>query len=157
MTPYILLFAALLLIYLEFYLPGGIMAAAGVLFLLSGFVLLILENASMGQFLLFLFLTVAGTVFVIKFALWNIKRTSKTRYMYLDSDQQGYRASSGDHEMVGKSGTALCDLHPGGYVLVENRRFSAISVGGYVEKDEEVIVIGGEGETLQVKSKRGRK
>ena len=151
MLAYIVLAAALLLIFLEFYLPGGIMATGGVLLILVSMGMIYTYSESGIEVFLFFVLAIVGVVAVIKAALWSIKRTGTSDTIFLESDQEGFRASSFDKDAFGKKGKAVCDLHPGGYILIDKKKYSAISMAGFIEKGKEIIVIGGEGETLHVK------
>lgn len=127
------------------------MATGGVILILFGIGILASQEASGIAMVLYLLATVVGLAVVIKLALWSIRKTGASKSIYLESDQTGYRASSWDKEMVGKKGPASTDLRPGGYIRIEGKKYSAISVAGYIEKGVEVEVIGGEGETLQVR------
>ena len=54
-------------------------------------------------------------------------------------------------ELVGKKGTSHTHLRPGGTVLIEGKKYSAISTVGYKEKGDPIEVIEVEGETLKVR------
>lgn len=153
MISYVLLAAALLLIFFEFYLPGGIMAAGGTLVLIIALALLFLQGKSSIEILLFLAAMAIGLFVVIRAALWSIRRTKSEDTMFLETDQEGYHATSFDEKLIGRDAKALCDLHPGGYVLVERKKYSALSVAGFIEKGQTVEILSGEGETLKVKRK----
>lgn len=151
-----LLLAGLLLIFMEFYLPGGIMGTVGAMMVLMSIILFTVEANSLTFVLLFTLAAIAGVVLVIQLALKNIRKTGKDKSIYLDSDQEGYRASEYDTHLIGKSGKALVDMRPGGRILIEGKKYQALSISGYIPKDSEVEVISGEGESLIVKLiKRG--
>ncbi len=42
-------------------------------------------------------------------------------------------------------------MKPGGQVVIEEKKHSAISLSGYITKGNKVKVVGGEGESLTVK------
>lgn len=147
MNPFILLIIGLLLILLEFYLPGAVMGTAGGLLILASLFLAVLQFESFWAILLFFFLTAASVVGVIKYALWKIPRTKN---IYSSADQEGYQASSFDSAAIGKKGIVLSDLKPGGYILIDGKQHQAISESGYISQGDEVIVLRGEGESLIV-------
>ena len=150
--PFLLVLLGLILIVAEFYLPGGIMAVLGAIAILSGIILFAGETSS----LLFLILFIAGTAIgiglAIRFALWKIIHAKPDYSIYSNQDQEGYVASTFDETAIGKIGLVLSDLKPGGFILINDRQHSAISISGYISKGKEVIVIGGQEQSLMVKS-----
>ena len=149
-TPYILLATGLILIFLEFFLPGGVLGiAGGVLVLLS--VVVFAMQVTSG---LYVFLYAAGCVlFVGLLILYTIQRIKKGKVkgIFLNTEQKGYYASAFDKSLVGKRGKALTDLRPAGHILVEGKRYQAVSITGYLEKGTPIEVVGGEGAHLRVK------
>ncbi len=150
MSPFILLAIGLVLVLLEFFIPGAVMGIMGGLLLLAGAVITGMQGTAM-ELLLYLILMVAGLAVVIKFALWYIPRTGKRDTLFLNKDQQGYKASGYDVSAIGKQGVVISDLKPGGHILVEGEKHQAISVAGYISKGERVEVISGQEESLLVK------
>lgn len=151
MTPILLLIAGLFLIYLEFYLPGAVMGIAGGLLLLSGIFLAVItyENPLViAGFILFSLVALAG---LIRFALWKIPRTDKSRSIYSADAQEGFQASAFDASAIGKRGEVISDLKPGGYISIEGKQHQAISESGYLTRGTHVYVIRGDGESLIVR------
>ena len=89
--------------------------------------------------------------YLVKFAMWKIRTTKREYSIYSDADQKGFVASSYDKNAIGKRGTVLSDLKPGGYILVDGAQHQALSEGGYITKGSLVEVIGGQEESLIVK------
>ena len=148
--PFLLWFLGLLLIFLEFYIPGAIMGIAGGILVFMSVILFATGNVSPIS-ITFYFLAVASSiVLTIRFALKWI-RTARPEYsIYSDKAQNGYIASHYDKSAIGKKGTVLSDLKPGGYILIEGKQHQAISKEGYLVKGSSVKVVGGEGESLIV-------
>jgi len=141
----------LFLIFLEFFLPGVIMALGGVLLLFASLFVLHMENPSIVFFLCYLIGLIVLVYCVIQLAVWRVRATEKRGTIYLAADQQGFFASSYSKEMVGKIGKAETDLRPSGYVLIEKQSFQAVAKAGYIDKESSVEIIGGEGSHLIVK------
>lgn len=154
MIPYYLVLAGLILIFLEFYLPGMVLGILGALAILSSFFLLISQGAQLAEITFFIGGALLALYFVIRFALWSIPRARAGRSIYLAKDQEGYVASSYDATLIGKVGAVLTDLKPGGYILIEGKQHPALSVSGYLIKGTPVVVLSGEGENLIVKENR---
>ena len=153
MTPFILLAIGLLLIFCEFYLPGGVMGVLGALVVIASIVVFIMQTDSPLAILLYIVGTGICLAVLFRFALWRILHAKPGFSIYSDADQEGYIASTFDTSTVGKIGIVESDLRPGGHVIVEGKKHQAISQSGYVTKGEEIEVIGGQGESLTVKRK----
>jgi membrane-bound serine protease (ClpP class) len=152
MSSFILLLLGLLLIFIEFFLPGAVMGIAGGIMVLLSIVLFAMESESILWTVWYVVCIVVVLAFLIRFALWRI-RTAKPGYsIYSDDNQDGFQASSFDTALVGKMGIVATDLKPGGHILVDGKRVQAISQSGYIPKGNKVIVIGGQEESLIVKS-----
>lgn len=149
-TPFILLAVGLLLIFIEFFLPGGIMGIAGGVVLLVSIVFFALETESAWATFLYVvgILVVVGVL--VRYALWRIKK-GKAKGIFLNTVQEGYFASEFDKKLIGKKGEALSDLKPSGHIFVEGKRYQAVAKMGYILKGSRIEVMGGEGAHLIVK------
>ena len=150
-VPYIMLGVGLLLIYMEFYLPGGIMGACGSILLVTGVIFFSQGSDSLLHITLFTVGTMLGLGIVVMVALKRIKSANPESSVYLNDDQEGYRAPAFSEENIGKTGSALTDMKPSGHILIEGKPFQAVSKTGYLEKGSEVTVTGGKGAYLFVK------
>ncbi len=148
---FLLLGVGFLMIFLEFFLPGGIMGAIGALLVLVSIVLFALNAQSAIAVALYVIGSLIGMGVLIWFAIWRIK-TGRAKGIFLHTAQEGYVASSYDKELIGKEGEALSDLKPAGHILVSGKRYQAVSKTGYVVKGSKIVVVGGQGAHLIVKS-----
>jgi membrane-bound ClpP family serine protease len=154
MSPFILLAIGLLLIFIEFYLPGAVMGVTGtILVLISIFLFASTFNSSILTILYIIGTTVCVGL-LIKFALRRIVKAKPEYSIYSNKDQKNYYASSYDKTAIGKKGIVLADLKPGGYITIEGKQHQAISLTGYLTKGTEVIVVSGDGESLSVRSEK---
>ena len=147
-TSILLALAGLLMIYFEFFLPGGLMGAIGSILLIASIFVLVSQNVGPA----FLFLYVVALIILlflgIKFALKSIKKTGKKGTIFLETDQEGFMASRYQKELVGKKGIVSSDLKPSGYVVIEDKYYQAVSKVGYIEKGKKIEIIGGQGSRL---------
>lgn len=150
-NPLLLLVIGLLLVFLEFFLPGLILGALGSILIVASVVLFGIQANSPLE-LLFYFLGVGAAVAaVVYYAIKRIRRTAKAGTMYLDSDQAGYVASTFDATAIGKRGVALSDLKPSGHALIDGKQYQVSSQSGYVTQGTEIVVLGGQGAILFIK------
>jgi membrane-bound serine protease (ClpP class) len=97
---------------------------------------------------------IIGLYYLFKFALWRIRHAKPGTGIYSEADQEGYTASAYDKSAIGKEGIVETDLKPGGHIIVEGKKHSAISQSGYITKGSKVVVISGQGEIITVKFKK---
>ena len=151
MSPLILLTIGLLLIFIEFYLPGAVLGIAGGGFVLASIILFIMQDHSIVEVILYIAAVVVCLTLLIRFALWKIKKAKPNRSIYSDDSQVGFQAVSFDKTMIGKEGVVLTDLKPGGFITINDKQYSAISEEGYLSKGTKVKVIRGEESNLIVR------
>lgn len=145
--------SGLLLIFLEFFLPGAVMAIGGGLLLIASLFFFHMEISGLYEFIAFLSVLMGFSYLVIRLALWKIKATAKKGTICMESDQEGFQASSYPLGLIGKIGLVDTDLKPSGHVLVEGVRFQAVSKSGYIDKETQIEVLGGIGSHLIVQPK----
>lgn len=140
----------LIFIFFEFFLIGAVFAVLGSLFIVLSLVLFFLSNPITFS-LIYLVTTLFAVIGICKSALWCIKSSKRRGEFYLQDDQEGYSASFFDQNLVDKEGVTITELKTAGHVLIEQKRYQAVSEGGFITKDTSVVVVGGRGAYLIVK------
>jgi len=144
----VLALLGLCLIYLEFFLPGAIFAIGGTILLLSSLFLLVAGKTKIVYFVLYTVLLLCFLLVVIKVAL---KKLKSNKHIFLNSDQEGFKAATFRKELIGQTGLTSTDLRPSGKIYINDRYYSAISQENYIERGKKIKVIAGEGANLIVK------
>jgi membrane-bound serine protease (ClpP class) len=136
--PFVLGFFGLLLIFLEFFVPGSILATLGILlltgsliwtaFLFSAFIIIF-------YFVLLIFLT----MLTVRFALYKVRQ----KKVLSEGDLEGVVSSCFDVSLIDKLGIVETNLRPSGYVKIEGKRVQAMSENGFITKGKKVIVVSG--------------
>ncbi|MBM3207640.1 MAG: hypothetical protein FJZ57_03425 [Chlamydiae bacterium] len=139
---FLLAFVGLVLVYIEFFLPGGLLAAMGALCMLAGFGLLGTFGPGYMMASIYLFVCLVLAALVCVYAIKRIKMTAKKDSFYLSKDQQGYVASSLDPALIGTHGVVVSDLKPSGHVEILGKVYQAVSQRGYILKEKNIKVIG---------------
>lgn len=142
----------LLLIFLEFFLPGAVMAIGGALLLLASLFFFHMEKPGFPSFIGYLSLLTTFVYFIVKLALWRVKLSAKQGTLRMEGDQEGFVACVYSKEWIGKIGLAHTDLKPSGYITIEGKRFQAVSKTGYIDKDTPIEILEGSGSHLIVGS-----
>ena len=153
MISLVFLILGLFFIFLEFYIPGGIMTILGSIMLALSVVAFANLTDSPMETLLFLGSIAFLLFLLIRFTLARIPKAKPGYSIYLHTDQEGYQASSYDSQAIGKTGTVLTDLKPGGFILIDDKKYAAISIEGYLVQGTQVVVIRGEEDQLIVRKK----
>jgi membrane-bound serine protease (ClpP class) len=141
----------LLLIYLEFFIPGGVLVILGGGFLIGSAIVFSLQKVEGFWLFFYFFILLASAVFTCKFALWQIKRSRKKKSFYLEDDQEGFFASEFKKDLIGKMALAHSDLKPSGHIFIEGEQLQAVSETMYIDKGSKVMIVGGKGAYLIVK------
>lgn len=149
-TILLLAFAGIVLIFLEFFLPGAVMAVLGTLSLLVSIGLFFVQYSALWGiiFMLGVFLAVFITC---KLALWQVKRSQEKGHFYHGEDQEGFLASAFDPQLIGKEGIVSTELKPAGHIVVEGHVYQALSETGFISKGNSVKIVGGKGSHLIVR------
>lgn len=85
---------------------------------------------------------IGGSVVLIIYASSWIGKPGIFRNIALISDQEGYVSVSLEPiNLIGHSGVAATGLRPSGKVMIEDKYYDAISIKGYLEKDDNVTVV----------------
>lgn len=150
MTPWLWLALAWALLFVEFYLPSGVIATvAGAIFLFSIADAFVQYGGFGGAF--FLLVGLCGGAFVVWIALVLIRASSGKNTFFLSSNQEGFVGAEADADLVGKAGVATSDLGPSGFALIEGKRVQVVSEGRYIEKGAHVEVVGCRGSYFVIK------
>ena len=143
-----LLLIGLILIYLEFFLPGGIPATMGAISVIGSVATYCMTDASLVMMGGFALISLVSVVFACMIAFQHAKRTAT---IYLKDDQKGYTATSFEKSVIGKDGVAISPLRLSGHIEIEGVQYQAMSKNQFIEKGKLVRVVGGRGGYLLVK------
>lgn len=162
----IALFIGILLLAAEvFVIPGfGIAGIAGIILTLVSLVLIMLNN----DFFNFEFVPLGdivkasvaavggltGGMLLLIFGGAKIVETKAFKKISLNESQKsadGFTVNSNAQLLLNKKGVAHTVLRPSGKILIDGEVYDAFTRGEYIEKGEQVEIIGTEGVTMRVK------
>ncbi|MDN3506459.1 MAG: NfeD family protein [Simkaniaceae bacterium] len=142
-----------LLIYFEFFMPGGIIALLGGLSVVGGATYFASLPIALGWKITYFLLTFVFTALTCKMAIYFIQSRKNNKFL-LEESQEGYVASVFDERLIDTIAEVITDLKPSGHILVEGVRHQAKSDGDYLQKGTKIQIIGGQGAYLLVKEKK---
>ena len=161
MSDLLFIFAGLALLMLELLvIPGfGVAGLGGIGLLLYGLYLLLLPEVPVGDeimsqatdgFLIGLIGAAIGLYLLgrlmIKTKFWE-QLTSPD----IQKKEDGYTTTFGWESLIGETGTADTDLHPSGWVKVDDQRVFVVSEGEFVEKGKSVQILKVDGNRIVVR------
>lgn len=127
--------------YLEFFIPGGILAVLGFLILIGSSTVFFLKTDSFGLGFGFALFLLAAAAFVCYIALKHVRKSGKRNSFFLQESQQGYCVDKIEEELLGKTGVVYTELKPSGHIRIEEKVYQATSQGPFLPKGTVVEVI----------------
>lgn len=152
MESVILLAAGIILIVIEFFVPGGILGALGVgaiagSLLMAGYSM---THMMMSIAIAILIAIIAGVLLykrigaekgIFNKIILHDRTTTDLGYVTIDDRQN----------LIGLKGIALTPLRPAGTVLIDDERIDVVTEGGFIAKDESVKIVFVEGMRVVVR------
>lgn len=165
-----LLIGIFLLLAEIFVIPGfGVAGIAGITLTVVSLILIMLNNdffnfefVPLGDIVRATFAAVggmAGGALLLFFGGAKLTQTKAFKKMALTDTQEsskGYSVNAASKDLIGKTGMAHTVLRPSGKVMIDGDVYDAFTRGEYIQKGENIEVIGTEGVTLKVKSIENR-
>lgn len=140
-----------------FAIPGfGVAGVLGVSFMISGLTLSMVQNMGTGVFDYDFSLVIQSFfIVIIAFALSVISSIWLSQKLFATNTfgnlalaktqnaSEGYTSADDEYvHMFGKIGVAMTMLRPSGKILIDGNMFDATAITGYLNKDENVEVVG---------------
>ncbi|WP_010678172.1 NfeD family protein [Bacillus timonensis] len=152
MESIILFIVGIVLVLLEFVLPGGIIGLIGLGAILMSF---FLAGSSMMVISISLLIAFVATIVVsIVFVKVFGKRLHAFKKIILfdsTNTESGYVSNKNREDLIGKQGIALTTLRPSGTAIINNERLDVVTQGNYIEKNTKIEVIKTEGSRIVVR------
>lgn len=142
----------IVLLFLEIFVPGGILGLFGIITLIIG-IMLTVNSLLQGVLYVSLLLFSLVILITISFRFSPTRRfwerfTLKTR----QTKKEGYVAPKPCYEdFLGKQGIALSQLRPAGTANFNGERLDVITEGGFIDNGSKIMVIAVEGTRVIVR------
>jgi membrane-bound serine protease (ClpP class) len=147
-----LFIAGIILMVIELFAPGfGIFGILGIGSLTVGIVLASYNTMYGLMSLGIAFLVSIGLAFII--VKYFGHRGTWNRLILRDElkTEQGYVSSHSKTELVGKKGSTVTPLRPSGTVMIDGERVDAVTEGGFILSQKEIVVVKVEGNRVVVR------
>ncbi|MEO0508346.1 MAG: NfeD family protein [Verrucomicrobiota bacterium] len=136
-----LVFAALVLVFFEVVLPGGLLGILALVCVLAATWLGAVEYGAFGGASVFVGSVVAvGVLVFVEFKL--LANSALGKGFFLKSEVSGHsNQAPAEESIIGKMGTSLTRLNPSGKVAIDGQSYEAHSQDGYIESGQPVTVV----------------
>ncbi|MDP6542347.1 MAG: NfeD family protein [Phycisphaerae bacterium] len=155
MIVFLLLVAAMVLAFLEILTPSFGLLAVGAVGTLIGAIWMGFSYASWLGYTIVVGSIVLGPAYVA-FLVRLLPNTPLGKRMFLakapDATGDGTPQADTYDKMVGKTGTAVTLLRPGGMVQIADERVPAHAETGMIEKDTPIVVVGADSMNVIVRT-----
>ena len=152
LAPAIFVLGIILLGVEIFIIPGfGVTGILGIIGIVSSiFISFGINNIAAATLVIFISLIV-DIVLIILIARFFVKSKDLKRNVILDSDTSGYNSSVSYNDLLNKEGIADTFFRPSGYIIIDDKKYDAISEGEFIDKGSKLKVILVEGNKIVVK------
>ena len=140
-------------ILLEFFIPAfGLIGIIGAGSIVAGIVLAFRISTNIGSIFLIASLIIIPVLMMIFFRLFPKTFIGKKLILHrIFETDEGYKSIAEDYSVLeNKTGTASTDLRPSGMIIIDDKKYSAVTSGEYIEKTKRVTVIKTEGSKITV-------
>ena len=90
-------------------------------------------------------------ILIVLIARFMSKSKDFKNKITLDSDTSGYHSSVSYDDLMGKEGVADTFFRPSGYIVIDGKKYDAVSEGEFIDKGSSLKVILVEGNRIVVK------
>lgn len=152
METIVLLISGIILIVLEFFVPGGILGIIGICAIVVSLFLSGYDLSHMSISIL-IAIIVAIVAFIILYRRADAEKGIFQKIILRDRTmtEEGYISATERKELVGQEGVALTTLRPAGTALFGEERIDVVSEGTYIEQNRHVRVVKVEGMRIVVR------
>jgi len=161
MSDFLFIFAGIGFLLLEaLVIPGfGIAGIGGILLMVYGLYMLLLPDVPVGDEILSqatdgLLIGIIGGVIGLYLLVKMMIRTQFWQQLTspgIQKKEDGYTTTFGWETLIGQIGTAESDLHPSGWVIIEDQRVFVVSEGEFLDKGTAVKILSVDGNRVVVR------
>ncbi|WP_409270703.1 NfeD family protein [Neobacillus sp. SCS-31] len=147
-----LFIAGIILIFLEFFLPGAVAGTLGIAALVGSLFMAGENTFQMGVSLL-ISLLFSVVLFILLIKVFHKKMTIFNSMVLFDTarKEDGYVSNENRNDLMGREGVAQTVLRPAGTAIFGNERVDVVTEGSFIAKNARIKVIEVEGPRVVVR------
>lgn len=151
----LLFIIGLIFIFLEFFVPGGIIGSIGLIAVFGSLFMASDNNTLIAiSLLIAVMVSLIVSILLVKVFNKNMKFFKKMVLKDATTTEEGYVSNVNRVELLGKIGTALTPLRPAGIANIYDERVDVVTEGSFIDKDSDVIVVKVEGSRIVVRERK---
>jgi len=148
----LLFLLAVVFIYVELFLPGGVFGILGVAAFVASIVLAFQQYDMMGFWIAIAELVAATVLIMIGIKRFPHSHAGKLLILGRSLDKKlGYSGTESLDRYVGKEGVSVTPLRPAGIAKIGPARLDVVTEGGFIDKDKKLKVVAVEGNRVVVR------
>ena len=152
MLVLLLFIVAVVFIYIELFLPGGVFGILGLIAFIASIVLGFRYYGEMGFWIAAGELLLATILVIIGIKRFPGSRAGKLFILGRNLDKElGYAGTEALEQYIGKEGVSVTHLRPAGIVRIDSRRLDVVTEGSFIDKNKDVKVVAVEGNRMVVR------
>lgn len=138
-------------LFLEIFVPGGILGLFGTIALIT-WIMLTVDSIAQGILYVSLLLLTLGALFVLSLRFKILFIKEKIALNTCQSQKDGYVTLDRSYEtFLNKQGIALCQLRPAGMADFSGERLDVVTEGAFVSSGSKIKVVAVEGTRVIVR------
>jgi membrane-bound serine protease (ClpP class) len=142
MAIIILTITGLVLIAVDFYLPGFVLGSIGVVLMLVATAICYNDTGSPDKTIMLFCLEVALGIGAGYASITYFPKTSAGKKMILAATQTGASAQiSRESDWIGREGVAQTVLRPAGVAMIDGKRLDAVAESGMIESGSPIKIV----------------
>ncbi|MDA1469827.1 hypothetical protein OGZ02_13555 [Brachyspira hyodysenteriae] len=131
----------------------GITGILGIIGIFSSiFISFGIHNIAVSVIVIFASLII-DIILIFLIAKFVVKSKDMKRTVILTDDTSGYNTSISYKDLLNKEGIADTYLRPSGFIIIDDKKYDAVSDGEFIDKGSKLKVILTEGSKIVVKKK----
>lgn len=144
-----LIVLGLILLYLEFFLPGGILAVGASIFLLVATILVFVHHGPIWGSITALVI-LAFVALLLRFWMGTFHRSFLGKRITIQNEVGEDEYLSSLPSLLGKTGHTVTELHPSGKAIIDGEKYDVVSPIGVIPPGTAIIVQSIEGIRISV-------
>ena len=152
MLVLLLFIIAVIFIFVELFLPGGVFGILGVIGFAASIVFAFREYGMWGFWISLGELLVASVIIMIGLKRFPRSRAGKMLILGRSLDKNlGYSGTDDLEKYIGKQGVSATHLRPAGIATIDSDRLDVVTEGEFIDKGKELTVVAVEGNRIVVR------
>lgn len=152
MLVLLLFVVAVIFVYIELFLPGGVFGILGAIAFVASIVLAFRQYEEMASWIVGGELVAATVLILIGIKTFPHSHAGKLLILGRKLDSKlGYSGTEPLDEFVGREGESLTHLRPAGIAKIGEKRLNVVSEGTFIDRGKRVKVVAVEGNRVVVR------